>query len=75
MIEKKPTQEDIEAESARLRAALRGCWDEYHELMPDGLFEQVKTALGIRIWEARPTAHNDGGVLEDGGAHIDGGLA
>lgn len=36
----------------RLEAALRACWDEYHELMPDALHEQVKKALGIREFTA-----------------------
>ena len=44
------------SEQSDIRAALQACWDEYNELMPDALYEQVKTALGIRVF----TARNDG---------------
>lgn len=43
----------LNVELDRQHTALRACWDEYHELMPDDLHEQVKTALGIREFEAR----------------------
>lgn len=37
----------------RLAKALAEVWDEYHELMPDGMYERVKAALGIREFEGK----------------------
>jgi hypothetical protein len=44
---------DLEVENERVKAALQACWDEYHELMPDDLYEQVKQVLDIRVFEGR----------------------
>lgn len=43
----------LQDEGDELLAALQACWDEYHELMPDALYEQVKKALGIKVFTAR----------------------
>ena len=52
----------------RLESALRGCWEEYHELMPDALYQQVKTALGLRIFEARlPKGREEDAASRRGG--------
>jgi hypothetical protein len=40
------------ADYVAVRDALQACWDEYHELMPDALYEQVKAALAIRVFTA-----------------------
>lgn len=45
-------------EHSETRDALRAVWDEYSELMPDELHDQVKKALGIREFHGvmRPSA-------------------
>lgn len=43
-----------------LERALRACWDEYHEVMPEGLYEEVKAVLRIRVFEAKLGDQIDG---------------
>lgn len=62
------------ADTVAVRAALQACWDEYHELMPDALYEQVKAALAVRVFTATPIPQTLWERLRDAkrGALIDG---
>lgn len=44
----------VEACVADLHVVLAACWDEFHEIMPDGLYDEAKRALGIREFMATP---------------------
>lgn len=44
--------DELTAKAERYEAALRACWDEYEELMPDALYDQVREVLGIRVFRA-----------------------